>query len=91
MLLGWYYCNTAGVFLPAIHEHVHVEMAYSLSSLSPSFPPTPIAKDVVLAGVKSVTIHDPDTVETKHLSSQVVTMDTSHHSATVLPYCAGTM
>ena len=31
----------------------------------------PIAKNVVLAGVKSVTIHDPDPVEIKHLSSQV--------------------
>ena len=29
------------------------------------------AKNVVLAGVKSVTIHDPDTVELTHLSSQV--------------------
>lgn len=30
-----------------------------------------IAKNVVLAGVKSVTIHDPDNVELSHLSSQV--------------------
>ena len=30
-----------------------------------------IAKNVVLAGVKSVTIHDPDAVELGHLSSQV--------------------
>ena len=30
-----------------------------------------IAKDVVLAGVKSVSIHDPDTIEAAHLSSQV--------------------
>lgn len=29
------------------------------------------AKNVVLAGVKSVTIHDPDAVELSHLSSQV--------------------
>lgn len=29
-----------------------------------------IAKNVVLAGVKSVTIHDPSAAETKHLSSQ---------------------
>ena len=32
-----------------------------------------VAKDVVLAGVKSVTIHDPDKVELSHLSSQVET------------------
>ena len=30
-----------------------------------------VAKDVVLAGVKSVTIHDSDKVELSHLSSQV--------------------
>ena len=29
------------------------------------------AKNVILAGVKSVTIHDPDSVEMVHLSSQV--------------------
>ena len=43
---------------------------------SPSFLSFHTAKDVVLAGVRSVTIHDPDTVEIKHLSSQVVTMET---------------
>ena len=31
-----------------------------------------IAKNLVLAGVKSVTIHDPDTVKIEHLSSQCV-------------------
>ena len=31
-----------------------------------------IAKNVVLAGVKSVTIYDPDTVQLSHLSSQVI-------------------
>ena len=30
-----------------------------------------IAKNVVLAGVKSVTIHDPQPVKIEHLSSQV--------------------
>ena len=30
-----------------------------------------IAKNVILAGVKSVTIHDPETVKVEHLSSQV--------------------
>ena len=29
------------------------------------------AKNVILAGVKSVTVHDPDSVEMVHLSSQV--------------------
>ncbi|CAI8000770.1 Ubiquitin-like modifier-activating enzyme 1 [Geodia barretti] len=29
-----------------------------------------IAKNVILAGVKSVTLHDPDTVKIQHLSSQ---------------------
>ena len=30
-----------------------------------------IAKNVILAGVKSVTIHDPEEVKIEHLSSQV--------------------
>ena len=30
-----------------------------------------IAKNVILAGVKSVTIHDPEVVKVEHLSSQV--------------------
>ena len=33
---------------------------------------TIIAKNVVLAGVKSVTIYDPDTIQQSHLSSQVM-------------------
>ncbi len=32
-----------------------------------------VAKNIVLAGVKSVTIHDPDSVRIEHLSSQVRT------------------
>lgn len=31
------------------------------------------AKNVILAGVKSVTLHDPDPVQISHLSSQVTT------------------
>ena len=30
-----------------------------------------IAKNVILAGVKSVTIHDPEDIKIEHLSSQV--------------------
>ena len=30
-----------------------------------------IAKNVILAGVKSVTIHDPEEIKIEHLSSQV--------------------
>ena len=30
-----------------------------------------VAKNIVLAGVKSVTVHDPDTVKVDQLSSQV--------------------
>jgi ubiquitin-activating enzyme E1 len=31
-----------------------------------------VAKNVVLAGVKSVTIYDPDVIQLAHLSSQVI-------------------
>lgn len=51
---------------------------------------------MVLAGVRSVTIHDPDAVEIKHLSSQVVTMETivphGHlYSSDCVNYCVKTM
>lgn len=45
-----------------VHKCIHVVLCHST------------AKNVVLAGVKSVTLHDPDPVEIKHLSSQVCPM-----------------